>query len=88
MKSACVVLDCGPLQRPTLATIDQIARLHIAVRRRGCRLELRNVNPCLCELVGFAGLSEVLRVEPRWQAEEGKHPRRVQEEGELRYPSA
>ncbi len=88
MKSACLVLDCGPLQRPTFATIDQIARLQVAVRRRGCRLELRNANPCLCELIGFAGLSELLRVEPRWQAEEGKEPRSVQEEGELRYPSA
>jgi hypothetical protein len=71
-----------------MATIDEIARLQLAVRRRGCRLELRNANPCLCELIGFVGLSEVLRVEPRWQAKQREQPRRVQEEGELRYPSA
>jgi hypothetical protein len=66
-----------------MATIDQIARLQLAVRRRGCRLELRNANPCLCELIGFAGLGEVLSVEPRRQAEQRKEPGRVQEEGEL-----
>ena len=82
-----MVLDCGPLERPTMATIDHIARLQLAVRLRGCRLELHNANPCLCELIGFAGLTGVLRVEPRRQAEQRKDPGRVQEERELGYPS-
>src|SRR5258706_68017 len=39
MRSVC--LDCGPLEAPTAATIDEIARLQLAARRRGFRLELR-----------------------------------------------
>ena len=58
MRSVC--LDCGPLEAPTAATIDEIAGLQLAARRRGFRLELANANPYLLELIGFAGLSDVL----------------------------
>jgi hypothetical protein len=81
MRSAC--LDCGPLEAPTAATIDAIARLQLAARRRGCQLELANANPYLLELIGFVGLSDVLRVKPRGQAKEGEQPGGVEEEGEL-----
>ena len=70
MRSVC--LDCGPVKAPTAATIDQIARLQLSARRCGCDLQLTNANPYLLELIGFVGLSEVLRVEPRGQAEERK----------------
>ena len=85
MRSVC--LDCGPLEAPTAATIDEIARLHLAARRRGCELELANANPYLMELIGFVGLSEVLRVESRGQAEQREQPGGVEEEGELGNPS-
>jgi hypothetical protein len=81
MRSAC--LDCGPLEAPTAATIDAIARLQLAARRRGCQLELANANPYLLDLIGFVGLSNVLRVKPRGQAEEGEQPGGVEKEGEL-----
>ena len=80
MRSVC--LDCGPLMEPTAATIDGIARLQLAARRRGCKLELANANPYLLELIGFVGLSGVL-CQARGQTEERKQPGRVQEEREL-----
>ncbi len=58
MRSVC--LDCGPLEAPTAATIDEIARLQLAARRGGCRLELANANPYLLELIAFVGLADVL----------------------------
>jgi hypothetical protein len=78
-----VFLDCGWLRDPNAASIDQIARLHLAARRCGCELELTNVNPCLLELIDFAGLAEVLRVEVGGQAEEREQSRGVEEEGQL-----
>ena len=81
MRSVC--LDCGPFTKPTAATVDQIARVHLAMRRCGCELELRNADPCLLELIGFVGLAEVLRVESRRQAEEREQPGSIEEEGEL-----
>ena len=86
MRSVC--LDCGHLEAPTAATIDEIARLQLAARRRGCQLELANANPYLLELVGFVGLSDVLRVQTRGQAEERKQPGGIEEEGELCDPPA
>jgi hypothetical protein len=86
MRSVC--LDCGPLKAPTAATIDEIARLQLAARRNGCKLELANANPYLLELIGFVGLSQVLRVESRGQAEEREQPGGVEEEGELGNQSA
>lgn len=81
MRTVC--LDCGPLEEPTAANIDQIARLQLAARRSGCQLELRNANPCLLELIDFAGLAEVLRVEVERQPKERKDPLRVEEKSEL-----
>jgi hypothetical protein len=85
MRSVC--LDCGPLKAPTAATIDQLARLQLAARRCGCKLELSNATPYLVELIGFAGLDEVLCVEMQRQAEQRKDPSGVEEEGELADPS-
>lgn len=86
MRSVC--LDCGHLEAPTAATIDEIARLQLAARRRGCQLELANANPYLSELIGFVGLSDVLRIQTRGQAEEWKQPGGIEEEGELCDPPA
>lgn len=85
MRSVC--LDCGHLDAPTAVTIDEIARLHLAARRRGCELQLANANPYLVELIGFVGLSDVLRIESRRQPEQWEQPGRVEEEGELGDPS-
>jgi hypothetical protein len=83
MRCASVVVDCSALAHPTLATIDQLACLQLAVRRSGLCIELAGARPSLLELLDFCGLAEVLRVEAERQAEERKEPRRVEEEGEL-----
>jgi anti-anti-sigma regulatory factor len=85
MRSVC--LDCAPLEAPTAVTVDQLARLQLAMRRCGCELELSNVEPCLTELIGLFGLADVLRVEAQGQAEQRKDPGGVEEEGQLANPS-
>lgn len=44
--------------------VDALARLQVAARRRGCRVELRNASADLLDLVGFMGLDEALPPEP------------------------
>ncbi len=83
-----IVLDCGPLTTPTATTIDQIARLQLEAQRCGCRLELKDAGLELAALIGFCGLSEVLRVEVERQAEERKDFLGVEEKSELDDPSA
>jgi hypothetical protein len=85
MRSVC--LDCGPLDAPTAATIDQIARLKLAARRCGCELQLSNARPSLVELLDFCGLAKLLSVEVERQAKQREEPGGVQEEGELSDPS-
>lgn len=45
---------------PDAVTVDALARLQLAARRRGCRVRLRNASPALLDLVTFMGLTEVL----------------------------
>ena len=63
-----IVLDASSLA-PTGATIDLIARQHLDARRRGGRIRLRGASTDLGRLIQLAGLEEVLRLEPRRQAE-------------------
>ena len=41
-------------------TVDALARLQLAGRRRGCKVRLRGVSDQLRELVSFMGLADVL----------------------------
>jgi anti-anti-sigma regulatory factor len=70
-----------------LATIDALARLHLAARRAGLELRLRNVSAELRELLAFVGLDDVLRVEPRGEAEEREERGGVEEERQLDDPA-
>ncbi len=45
---------------PDAVTIDALARLQLAARRRGCQIRLRHASPALLELLAFLGLSDVL----------------------------
>jgi hypothetical protein len=69
-------------------TVDAIARLHLAARRAGVELDVRHASQELKELLAFTGLSGVLGVEPRRQAEERKDLLGREEERELDDPSA
>jgi hypothetical protein len=44
---------------PDAVTVDALARLHLAARRHGCRVSLRNASPELRQLVAFMGLGDV-----------------------------
>jgi ABC-type transporter Mla MlaB component len=41
-------------------TVDALARLQLATRRSGCRMELRGACPDLLALMDFMGLEDVL----------------------------
>lgn len=41
-------------------TVEALARLQLAARRRACRVRLRNASTDLLELVAFMGLRDVL----------------------------
>jgi hypothetical protein len=71
---------------PDLATIDALARLHLAARRLGRELRVENAADELRELIVFVGLEGLLRLEPRGEAEEREQRLRVEEEGELGDP--
>lgn len=45
---------------PDAVTVDALARLHLAARRQGCQVRLRNASDELRELVKFMGLTAVL----------------------------
>jgi anti-anti-sigma regulatory factor len=57
---------------PDLILIDVLARVHMATRRGGLRLLLRDVTPDLREMIELCGLGCVLTLEARRQAEIGE----------------
>ena len=59
---AVLVCDVTGVQA-TAATVDALARLALALKRQGARLQLRHASTELVELIAFMGLAEVLRVE-------------------------
>jgi hypothetical protein len=75
----CVVPD-GP-------ALDALARLQLNARRLGLELLLCNASNELLELIAFAGLDEVLRVELEGQSKEREERLRVEEERELDDPA-
>jgi len=48
---------------PTAATVEVLARLALSLKRRGCRLRVRDASPELRELIAFMGLTDVLGIE-------------------------
>ena len=78
------VLTCDLSGAPaTAATVDLLARFALALRHEGARLRLSHVSTELVELIEFMGLSAVLGVEPRREAEERKQRVGLEEEREL-----
>jgi hypothetical protein len=63
-----IVCDVGALP-PDAAAIDTLARLQLAAKRLGLELRLRHVSTELQDLLAFAGLREVLRIETGRQPE-------------------
>ena len=82
-----IVCDVGALA-PDGVAVDTLARLQLAARRVGLELRLRHASRELLELLAFAGLEEVLRVEAGGQAEQREERVGVEEERELDDPAA
>jgi hypothetical protein len=59
-----VICDVAAIRCPTLGTLDVLARLQLAVRRRGWDLTLHGAHSELRALLALAGLIEVLHVVP------------------------
>ncbi|HET6858421.1 MAG TPA: STAS domain-containing protein [Streptomyces sp.] len=58
--AAEVDCDVGAVTEPDLHTVEVLARLRLAARRRGCRIRLRHPPPQLLALLHLVGLGEVL----------------------------
>jgi anti-anti-sigma regulatory factor len=82
-----IAVDVSALA-PDATTIDALARLGLAARRRGLEVRLRDPTPQLRELLAFVGLEGVLGVEPGREAEEAEQPLGLEEERELADPTA
>jgi STAS domain len=74
--------DLGHLPCADLATVDALARASLNARRAGSRLRVVNASPALQELIGFAGLDELLLGRRRRQPEQREQPLGVEERGE------
>jgi ABC-type transporter Mla MlaB component len=57
--AAVAICDVAGIE-PDAVTVDALARLQLAVRRRGCEVRLRNASDELRELVALIGLDDVL----------------------------
>jgi hypothetical protein len=86
MRQSQFVCDTSAIADPNLGTVADLARLHVAARRLNLDVVLRNASDALVELVAFVGLADVLRVEPRRQAEEREERLGIEEERELDDP--
>ena len=89
MPPACprtIICDVGGVA-PDVHAIDALARLQLAARRLGMEIRLRHASSELQELVGFAGLRDVLRAEAGGQTEQGEERLGVEEERELDDPA-
>ena len=80
-----IVVDVSP-PAPDIVTVDALARLQLAARRAGRRLQLRDASDDLRKLIGFVGLDDVLRVEPSRKPKEREQRLGVEEERELDDP--
>jgi hypothetical protein len=66
--SSTIVCDVADLT-PDVEAIDTLARLQLTARRLGLELRLRHASSDLQDLIAFAGLRDVLRVEAGGQPE-------------------
>jgi hypothetical protein len=82
---AGIVVDAAALAAD-VATLGLLARRQLAERRLGRHVLLRDPSPALGRLIVFAGLDEVLRVEPRREPEQREQPLGAEEEGQLPDP--
>lgn len=54
------VCEVGALGRPTVVTVNALARLQLVARRHGCRIRLRGAGPELLMLLELVGLTDIV----------------------------
>jgi hypothetical protein len=81
-----IMVDASALAADAV-TVDTLARLQLAARRLGCRVQLREVSDDLQKLIAFVGLAVVLGIEPCRQPEEREECLGAEEERELGDPA-
>lgn len=92
-KATIILCDLARLADADMATVDALARLALRARRMGCAVNLRDPSTELLELVGLAGLGEVLPcaadsgLEVIGQAEEREESLGVEEERDAPDPA-
>jgi hypothetical protein len=77
-----IVCDVGAVPSDAVA-VDALARLQLIARRLGLEIRLRHASGELQELLAFAGLRGVLRVEAGGQAEQREQRLGAEEKREL-----
>ena len=88
-----ILCDVARLSDADMATVDALARLALRARRMGCAVNLREPSTELLELLGLAGLDEVLPCAPAsgveviGQSEEREEPLGVEEERDAGDPA-
>jgi len=88
-----ILCDLARLADADMATVDALARLALRARRMGCAVNLRDPSTELLELLGLAGLGEVLPcapgsgVEVIGQSEEREESLGVEEERDAGDPA-
>src|SRR2546421_12304875 len=88
MGPRAIFCDLGELAEADAGTIDALARLQLAVRRRGFELRLLRAPTELVCLLELTGLSEVLGLEPGREPEERGHAGCVEGERRRATPAA
>ena len=59
-RSNLVICDVGPTVAADAVAVDAVARLQLAGKRLGCRIQFRHVDPDLQVLLAMLGLADVV----------------------------
>lgn len=82
MATGKVNFNCAHMT-PDIASVEDMARLRLCLRRAGYELRLANVGEELRSVIDLAGLTETLGVEVQGQPEEREEPGGVEKERDL-----
>lgn len=74
-----IVIDIGALTHADEDVLDALLRLHLAARRNGLTVELRDACPRFLDALELCGLRDALGVEVNGKTEETEQ-RRIDEE--------
>jgi hypothetical protein len=77
-----IAFNVGDVAADALA-IETLARLQLVAHRFGLEIRLCHASSELLDLIAFAGLANVLRVEVEGEAEEREERGSAEEEGQL-----